>query len=233
MAWRPHLSTATDILSLLVIVAAALLLSGRLLTGGGGSPHPEPVTDLADQPISLVGVPIVGDPRASVVVLEFSDFECPYCRRHAGGTFTQLKVEFVDRGRIRYAFANNPLEAIHSRAKYLAMVGMCADRQGLFWETHDAMFAREKVSDDALMAIVAGLKLDSPRLLECLSEPGGVELAISRQSESARQLGLDATPGFVIGRVQPDGRLLGSKRIRGAQPIEVFRRVLEQVIIGR
>jgi protein-disulfide isomerase len=232
MAWRPHVSTAADILSLLVVIAAAVLLAGRLFAGARGSP--DAVSDLSDRPmISLVGVPILGDPEANVVVLEFSDFECPYCRRHAGGTFKQLRAEFIDGRRIRYAFANNPLETIHSRARHLATVGVCADRQGRFWEMHEGMFARDKVSDDALMVMVADLKLDPPRLLECLSESAEIESAISRQSETARQLGLEATPGFVIGRVQPDGRLLGVKRVRGAQPVEVFRRILQEIIDGR
>lgn len=80
------------------------------------------------------------------------------------------------------------------------------------------------------MQITADLRLDTPRLLECLSNSRPIDNAISKQVEIAHLLGLESTPGFLVGRIRPDGRVLALKRIRGAQPVAVFRRVLEDII---
>lgn len=229
MAWKGSLATTVDALSLVVVIAAAVLVGGHFFREPAGSP--EAASEFDDNPvISLVDVPLLGSRSADVILLEFSDYECPYCRRHATGAFKQLKTEFIDTGRIRYGFSNNPLETIHPRARHLATVAGCADRQGRFWEMHEALFAASRVTDEGLMQITADLRLDTPRLLECLSNSRPIDNAISKQVEIAHLLGLESTPGFLVGRIRPDGRVLALKRIRGAQPVAVFRRVLEDII---
>lgn len=97
MAWKGSLATTVDALSLVVVIAAAVLVGGHFFREPAGSP--EAASEFDDNPvISLVDVPLLGSRSADVILLEFSDYECPYCRRHATGAFKQLKTEFIDTG---------------------------------------------------------------------------------------------------------------------------------------
>jgi protein-disulfide isomerase len=93
--------------------------------------------------LNLDGLTLQGADDAMLVLVEFSDFECPYCRRHSTGVFKELIREFVESGQMMYGFAHNPLTDIHPLARSLSAAAICADRQGLFWPMHDALYDQE------------------------------------------------------------------------------------------
>src|SRR6266850_6555168 len=107
----------------------------------------ELVVDAAkDSIMDLDGLPTKGN-NGNLVLVEFSDYECPFCARHANGVAQQLEQKYISTGRIRYAFANNPLP-IHQNAKFLASAAICAGKQGRYWGMHDRLFSAQPKSKD-------------------------------------------------------------------------------------
>jgi protein-disulfide isomerase len=178
--------------------------------------------------IDISGMPVLGSGHARVVVIEFSDYECPFCRRHATSVFQEIQDEFVATDQIQYAFANNPL-AIHPNALYLASAALCAGDQGGYWTMHDRLFHEQPRSAPDVLALVQDANLDAGVFEECVNDDG-VAGRVRGDAEVARGLGLSGTPAFAIGRVDTSGRVAVDTLISGAQPLDVFKGVLERML---
>jgi protein-disulfide isomerase len=170
----------------------------------------------------------LGAGTAKVEILEYSDFQCPYCGRYARETFPRLRAEFVDPGRVRYSFHHYPLEAVHKAALRAGMVAVCAGEQGVFWPMHDWLFRNQAALEhDGFWQATDVLTLDVSGLDTCLSSAGnGV---IQRDQEEAAKFSITGTPSFLVGTVGQNGRVKVFRRISGAQPFEVFRSAIEDV----
>src|SRR5512146_43017 len=94
--------------------------------------------------LDVTGAPFKGDKNAKYTVVEFSEFQCPFCRRHVRDTVPQLDKEYVQPGKVKYVFLDYPLESIHKNAFKAAVAGNCAAEQGKFWEMHDRLFANQQ-----------------------------------------------------------------------------------------
>jgi protein-disulfide isomerase len=174
--------------------------------------------------------PSKGGAEAKAVIVEFSDFQCPFCARHATTVFPKLMEKFVDSGQARYLFANNPLST-HSNAKWLARLAMCAGEQGRFWEMHDRLFKFKPDSHDAAVALADDIPLNGSVLESCANEDNlAQDRIIERDQELAQRLRLVGTPGFAVGRVDNDGRVHVRKLIKGAMPVGVFDKVLAEFV---
>lgn len=225
--------TTNRLLTVLVILTAAMQVA--ILYRQPRPPAPLPPTAGAPAGVyfDLVDFPVRGKPNATGVVVEFSDYECPFCARHATGVLPELMVSFVDAGIIRYALANNPLR-MHPNAKWLASVAMCAGKQGLYWEMHDRLFLSKPASIDAAAALGQEVRVNSRSLTHCLDvDKAEHDRIIQRDQALAQRLGLVGTPAFAVGRIEGGGRVHVRKLIRGAAPIEVFRDVLDEVLSER
>jgi len=102
---------------------------------------------------TISGAPVIGRSDARIVLVEYSDFECPFCRRFEGDTFPRIKAAFVDTGRIRYAFRHRPLSNVHKNAQAAAQAANCARNQGRFWEMRSALFGATSLEIQMLPAI--------------------------------------------------------------------------------
>ncbi len=167
----------------------------------------------------------LGDPAADVVIMEFSDFECPFCGRHARDTFPKIRRDFIDTKRTSYAFLHLPLESIHANAFRAAEAAECAADQDQFWPMHDAMFAaQDRLAESDLLQIASTLRLDGLAFKECLN---GAKVDVVRRSMSeATRLGLGSTPSFLIGRRLPNGNVKVVQAITGAAAFEQFEAAL-------
>jgi protein-disulfide isomerase len=166
--------------------------------------------------------------QAKVVLIEFSDFECPFCQRYSRETFPQVKREFIDSGKIAYVFRNNPLVAIHPRALSLAVASVCAGDQGRFWEVHELLFGNSRRSLVPVPDFARGLGLDARQYAECVAAgPSRLEAEITANKE----LGIGATPTFVLGEFASDDTVLVRRRINGAQSFETFKRSIEEALM--
>lgn len=160
------------------------------------------------------GSPTIGPAKAPLTVVEFADYECPYCQR-AEQTVTTLLKEYPDR--IRFVHADFPLE-MHDRAFVAARASRCAEEQGRFWEFRRSLFETAgDFSDDDFKKRAAQLGLKSGAFASCLASSRHDD-TIRQSMEQGQSLGVYATPTFFInGRMQ-----------RGAAPIEEFRRIVEE-----
>jgi protein-disulfide isomerase len=166
-----------------------------------------------------------GSARAPVTVYEMSDFQCPYCRRFALETFPVLDAAYVATGKVRWVFVNFPLTSIHPNALAAAEVAVCAAQQNAFWRVHDLLYKYQEVwaplKEPAafFLTLADSAKISRPALLACVRSPATQE-TVAAEAQGAERSGASSTPSFYI-----EGGLL-----TGAQPVGVFRQVLDSVL---
>lgn len=161
------------------------------------------VAERAHEPISIAGRPSLGLESAPLVVVEFVDFECPFCARYAAAVFPEVRQKYVDTGAIQYVVKNLPLEEIHPLAFRAAVAAECGHRQHRYWPLHDVFSANSKRLAD-IPAVVAEKGLDPAAFDDCLSQSYARTLVRNEMAEAER-LGIQGTPSFVIGRRGEDG----------------------------
>lgn len=173
-----------------------------------------------------------GDPAAAVVLVEFSDFECPFCARYFRTAYQRIHDGYVATGKVRYVFRHLPLEDIHPKAFEAAEVAECSRRQGLFWQVHDRFFLDQRNLKDAnLRAVATSAGAEPNHLDQCLQGPAREQ--VLKDLTDAREIGAASTPMFLVGREAQHGVVRVSHAILGARSFEVFETVLEEVIANR
>ena len=180
------------------------------------------------------GAVLRGNPEASLVLMVFSDYECPACRRFARETMPVLFSKYVNTGRLLLALRHLPLQQIHPTAFNAAEAAECAGRQGRFWEMHDAIFGRSGPFDDEVVFGLAGqLGLRTEEFARCMQ--GEVAAKIHADLEVAASLRINGTPAFLLFQKQEDGGLRPLRRFSGALPPERMEAVLESTsdVAGR
>ena len=203
----------------------------RLLTRRG-APGFAPLLALALIPLfaaavqqdELTAARTRGSPTAPVTIYEMSDFQCPWCARFFRETQPLLEREYIATGKVRLVFVNYPLP-MHANAGPAAELAMCAARQGKFWPVHDLLFRHQAHWQDLrepgsfFLGLGDSAGVDRDLLTQCLRTRATREVVRSDAEGSARS-GARSTPTFYI-----EGGL-----ISGAQPIEVFRGILDSII---
>jgi protein-disulfide isomerase len=184
--------------------------------------------------ISINGRPFRGSQNARVVLVEFSDYQCPFCGRFYRDTLPQVEKEYIEARKIKYVFNNLPLEELHSSAFRAAQAVECAFDQGKFWELHQRLFANPNAlapSDLAMQAKAAGL--DVTQFNQCL-ESGKTSAVVRAGIELAGSIGIQATPTFVVGLVDaknPDtNNIKILSVISGAHPFPVFKAAIDKAL---
>ncbi|MCL4837192.1 MAG: DsbA family protein [Thermoanaerobaculia bacterium] len=163
--------------------------------------------------------PAKGPAGAPITIVEFSEFECPFCAR-VNPTLDQVRATYGDK--VRIVFRHLPLP-MHANAFKASEASLCADEQGKFWEMHDAMFADQRnLGVDALKAKAASIGLDAARFDECL-DSGRHAAQVQADLAEGQQVGANGTPTFFI-----NGRLLS-----GAQPFEAFKELIDDELARR
>ena len=181
----------------------------------------------APQIMSVADAPSLGPKFAKIVIVEYSDFHCPFCRRHAREVLPRLKRDYIDAGHARYVYRNMPLAG--PAAVDVAVGAMCAARQGKFWEIHDRFFGGSRpVAPRDLESHARALKLDLGSFRTCLK--GIAREDVHTDTAEARRQGFRGTPGFAIGLRDDDDRMRVVHRMGGAQSYETFKKVLDELI---
>lgn len=167
-----------------------------------------------DIPISADD-PSRGPADAPITMVEFSDFECPYCRSYFVNTLPRILEAYPNQ--VRHIFKNLPLTSIHPNAFPAAVAALCANEQGAFWDFHDKLFGMElSLGADAYQQYAADLGLSGDRFTDCLDAQRYSD-QVQADYNFALQLGIRSTPTFFINGIA----------IVGAQPFEVFSQVIE------
>jgi len=194
---------------------------------------PEPVRNAPDDvTVDVTSMPSMGSKSANAFVVEFSDYECPFCRRHATGVLKELRRQYVDTGKVRYVFANNPLK-MHQSARLLARGAICAGQQEQYWDLHDRLFESESKTADDITRLIDDMSLERSAFHKCMGDEVGATKVIDADVKLATGLGLLSTPSFAVGTVDGGGRARLQKLIVGAQPLEVFQSVIDDMLDDR
>lgn len=202
-----------------------------LLMLAGSAPSPEPARP---ETINIANSPSVGEQGARLVVVEFSDYQCPYCIRFFRDTMPLIEQEYINTGKVKYVFRNLPLESIHPFAVKAAEAADCAGEQGKFWQMHRRLFSNQEALGPADLQLHAqSIGLDLTRFNQCLSG-GSHAPAIRKGAEEAFTAGIQGTPAFVIGvrneKDPSDPNIKVVSIISGAQPYSVFQAAINNLL---
>jgi protein-disulfide isomerase len=168
--------------------------------------------------VAVDGAPFRGPAAAPVMIVEFSDFHCAFCKQ-IRPTLGQLLARYGDK--VKLVHRDFPIESLHPQAPKAAEAARCAHEQGKFWEYHDALFANApKASQEQLGVYAQQVGLELPSFERCLSS-GIHAAAVRKDVDDGTRLGVTGTPAFFI-----NGRLLS-----GAQPLESFARVIDEELL--
>ena len=218
--WVPILTTSET--AAVQDIAAADTSTGNT---SEASVQSNPVSPVETPQVVRYEIPVDDDPffgavDAPITIVEFSDYECPYCRTWHTEVYSQLIDAYGDQ--IRFVYRDFPLESIHANAKPAAEAANCANEQGEFWEYHDKLFSMELgLSSEAYQEYATQLELDLDEFQECI-ESGRYQEEVQSDFEFAANLGVRSTPTFFVNGIA----------VVGAQPFEVFQQVIEKELAG-
>jgi len=199
------------------------------------APAPQPVR-APTQPsapqtfqVSLDDDPFKGNANAPVTVVEFSDFQCPFCSRFYTQTLPALQENYIDTGKIKLVYKDLPLDNLHPNARPAHIAAECADEQGKFWEYHDVLFENQaqwsRLSSTDLSSqlnqYATSMGLESASFDSCLSSPSMAD-EVNADFLQAAQYGATGTPTFFIGN-EKDGFI----KLVGAQPYAAFQAAID------
>lgn len=237
-------SKTTPLLIVLLVIVSFLLgttwtrlryvQKQQVVSGGKGqqiaSPSPavkainptEPEVLGAEDQAEIVKNPaaVKGSEEAKITIVEFSEYQCPFCKKYVDEAYTKIWTDYGDK--IRYIFHDYPLE-FHQHAQKVAEAARCAGDQGKYWEYHDKLFAeREKWVDqqdatETLVSFAASLGLNKGSFRECLTS-GKFTQVVKDDLALGQKVGVSGTPSFFI----------NGKKLVGAQPYEAFKAIIEE-----
>lgn len=212
--------------SVLVVLAFAVgILVGYVIWGRDQSTSPtaanaptEQVTRRYDIPTK--GFSSIGPEDAPITLVEFSDYQCPYCQKWHDQVYKQLWAAYP--GKIRFVYRNLPLTQIHPQSMNAAEASMCAGDQNAFWKFHDKLFENaSSLNDDLYATLAADLGLDTSAFETCMNDHKH-KAAVEADMQFAIDLGVQSTPTFFINGLA----------IVGAQPLSVFQQVIDEELAG-
>jgi protein-disulfide isomerase len=188
----------------------------------GGSVVEAPVTDeppFIRYDIPSDGFPAIGPANAPITIVEFSDYQCPYCRRWHEQVYEPLLAAYP--GKIRLVYRHLPLTSIHPDAFPAAEAAMCAGEQDVFWQYHEKLFSSDSLGKTVYLQYARELNLNMIAFEACLTD-GKFKSAIQADTDFAVNLGVRSTPTFFVNGLA----------IVGAQPLSVFQQVIDQELAG-
>jgi protein-disulfide isomerase len=189
-----------------------------------------PATAAARPGVSLDDDPVMGASDAAVALIEFSDYQCPYCQRFHEKTFPRLKSKYIDSGKVRYVYRDMPSPS-RGQAVYAAIAANCAGEQGKYFEMHKVLFENgSRLENKSYVRFARKLGLHIAKFEACLVNEKQLD-EIGKDIQDGQRLGVRGTPTFFIGKIR-DNTIEDPKSIVGAQPYRVFNKVLEDVLRG-
>lgn len=172
----------------------------------------------------------LGAADAPITVVEFTDFQCPYCKRFVETSFPSLNRDYIDTGKVRWVARDLPLK-FHPNARKAAQAAHCAGEQGRYWEMRDTLFRNNrKLGPEQLIQYAAPTEIDPDPFADCLASERYLE-QIDRDAQLAQSIRVTGTPTFVIGK--PQGLTLSGKRVVGAKKQAVFGAEFDRLLASK
>jgi protein-disulfide isomerase len=177
--------------------------------------------------VSTVGEPMLGDSKSPVTLVEFTDYQCPFCRKFYSNAYKELKKLYVDTGKLRFVLRDLPLPN-HNQAKPAAISTHCAGEQNKFWQMHDALFdGGGKLNKEDILKYAKEIGLDNSSFKTCLIS-GRYKKDIELDVIDARNVGIKGTPSFVVGHTTDN--LVTGAIIRGTRPFSAFKAEIDKLL---
>jgi|TARA_R110000851_G_scaffold90253_8_gene197208 protein-disulfide isomerase len=173
-------------------------------------------------------LPLLGSAASQLAIIEFSDYQCPYCKRFIDQTFTKIKSNYIDSGKVQYLTRDFPLN-FHPKAKGAAIAANCGFKQDAYWPMRGLLFNNMKQLNEALYQQTAtDLSLDITQFTNCLADET-IASKIEQDIAYGSSLGIKGTPSFIIGRVEGN-QLISPKLVVGAQSYETFAVLIDELL---
>ena len=162
--------------------------------------------------------PVKGDANAPVEIIEFSDFQCPFCSRWYSDALPQIQKEYIDTGKVKLVYRDFPLSSIHPQATPAAEAAECAKEQGKFWEFHDKLFENQaSLSTASYKQWAQELGLNTQQFNDCVDKKK-YQSEVTKDYQDGQAAGVTGTPSFFVNGIN----------IRGAQPFSAFKTIIDQ-----
>lgn len=241
------LTTPVAILLGSFVISVTILLHGGIIKVGTATP-PQAAAQPAQAPqaapeaaptsgkVSVDDDPILGDKNAPVTLVEFSDYECPFCKRHFDQVYPLLKKDYIDSGKVKLVFRDYPLPFHDPMATFEANAANCAKEQGgdsAYFKFHDAIFTKTISNGNGLtkdqvyqMASDAGLNQGN---LKACADAGKWSDEIKKDITDGAAAGVSGTPSFIVGKSDGSGTING-QIIVGAQPYTAFQAAIDPLL---
>ncbi len=196
-----------------------------------GTPTGGTVVNIDDTPTGNIKLniekndPVLGSKDAKISIVEFSDFQCPFCARAFTGALADFKnSDYFKKGEVNLIYKHFPLNSIHPYAQKAAEASECANRQGKFWEYHDLLFINQQSLDVTnLKSYADQLKLDTTKFNKCL-DSGEATAEVNKETSEATAAGGRGTPYFVL--INKDGE---TTTVSGAVPFANFEAAIKSL----
>lgn len=181
--------------------------------------------------VNTAGAPFKGEKNAKLTLIEFSDYQCPFCSRYVQETLPQIEKDYVKTGKVKYVFRDFPLESIHQNALLASQAANCAGDQGKYWEMHDQLFGNQNALNSTDMSLHAKtIGIDAAKFQQCLDSKK-YESEVRQRTTEAINIGVRGTPTFFLGLTTPDDpKLKVLTSLSGAQPYLNFKEAIDKLL---
>lgn len=205
----------------LAIIAAGLIVGGAVFYSDKGNPNKTPSENGNNNEVvanvSVDDDPFKGAPDAPVTIIEFSDYECPYCAAFFRNTLPELEEKYINAGKVKFVYRDFPIPS-HKNAQTAAEAAQCAGDEGKYWEMHDKIFENQEMMDkNNLVGHAASLGLKTDDFNLCLKD-GKYADEVKNDFRDGTKAGVEGTPTFFI----------NGRKVVGAQPFSVFEKIIEE-----
>ena len=201
--------------------------------GGGQAAQQAPKRALPTS-MDLTGVPSKGNVNARFAMVEFSDYECPFCIRHFTQTAPLIDQAYIRSGKIRYFFRDFPIAENHPQAIRAHVAAHCANEQGKYWLLHDKLFSAPGTHEPPLLTARAQEAGMNVAAFNACYASGKYTAPIQQSTQYAISIGGDGTPFFVLGTMDGNGTTFKPIRaLSGAQPFAKFQEAIDSVLGGQ
>jgi len=200
---------------------------------GGARPAPPAPRPLPTS-IDLSGTPFRGSASATVALVEYSDYECPYCIRHFTQVMPQIQQTYIDTNKIRYMFKDFPIDELHPQSIRGHVAAHCANEQGKFWSMHDRLFSKAGThTPEELTKRAVESGLNTSAFTACVAADK-YSASIRQSTAFAISLGASGTPFFIVGKFDPTtNQLTPLKTIPGAFPYAQFQQYIDAALANK
>ena len=174
--------------------------------------------------------PSKGESAASITLVEFLDYQCPYCGRFSRETMPQIEKDYIETGKVKYVVVNLPLDAMHKSAFKAAEAVACAGEQGKFWEMHERLFNNQDTIDQ-WKSHADAVGLDVGKFQECL-DSGRQAAQVRDDIANAHGAGVTGTPSFFLAYTDPNSTTIKTvTKLVGSQPYAAFKTAIDKQLV--